>query len=150
MINTKDQEKSNNRDENGQWVSGTSGNPKGRPPKSASIQRLLDPRKEELVEKAIELALNGDTTALKICIDRIAPTLKAETKRISIPDYDPNLPITDQLYSIIKSIGQGNLSLEGGLMLFKAYLDLMKITEFKDLDERLEKIEQLIESKSVR
>jgi len=53
-------------------------NPNGRPPgarnrTTLAAEALLDGEAEALTRKAIERALDGDPTALRICIDRILP-----------------------------------------------------------------------------
>jgi hypothetical protein len=55
------------------WKPGESGNPKGRPPKEEAVTDILRNTvdKQALVNKLIELALNGDKTALTYCIDRL-------------------------------------------------------------------------------
>lgn len=60
---------------------GQSGNPQGRPKgtkdKRTATRELLEPHAESLIDKAVELALKGDTTALKMCLDRLVPTLRS-------------------------------------------------------------------------
>lgn len=60
---------------------GQSGNPSGRPKgtkdKRTELRELLRPHAPVLVEKAVEMALDGDTTALKICLDRIIPAMRS-------------------------------------------------------------------------
>jgi uncharacterized protein DUF5681 len=59
------------------FKSGQSGNPKGRPKgavgKRFQYDQLLEPHGEALVAKVVELALKGDSNALRICIDRLIP-----------------------------------------------------------------------------
>lgn len=55
----------------------TNGRPKGSRNKvTVACEELLEGEGEKLTRKAIDLALSGDTTALKICIDRIIPPRK--------------------------------------------------------------------------
>jgi hypothetical protein len=60
---------------------GQSGNPYGRPRGARNratvvAERLLDGEADALTRKAIELAKEGDTTALRLCIERILPARK--------------------------------------------------------------------------
>jgi hypothetical protein len=70
---------------------GQSGNPSGKPKGSLNrvtlaIQCLLDGEGEELTRKAIELAKEGDLTALKLCLERICPPRKSRPIAIDLPD----------------------------------------------------------------
>lgn len=57
--------------------SGGAGRPKGSRNKvTIACEELLEGEGEKLTRKAIDLALSGDTTALKLCIDRIIPPRK--------------------------------------------------------------------------
>ena len=84
------------------------GRPKGSVNKFTALSReLMSNRGPEIVQKVIDLALEGDRTCLKMCMDRIIPTTKAvefrssedkgniiinvgalETKRIEIEEKD--------------------------------------------------------------
>ena len=58
------------------WLPGESGNPRGRPHGALSktpTRRMLDDNEPELVAKAITMALDGDVTALKLCLERLEP-----------------------------------------------------------------------------
>ena len=60
---------------------GQSGNPSGRPKgvkdKRTELRELLEPHAEALVKKAVDLALMGDTSALRLCLERIIPAVKS-------------------------------------------------------------------------
>ena len=54
------------------------GRPKGSVNKYTALSReLMSNRGPEIVQKVIDLALEGDRTCLKMCMDRIVPTTKA-------------------------------------------------------------------------
>ena len=69
---------------------GQSGNPSGRRPgsrnrASLAAEMLLEGETEALTRTAIDLALAGDTAALKMCLDRIAPPRKDAPVTIALP-----------------------------------------------------------------
>ena len=54
------------------------GRPKGSVNKYTALSReLMSNRGPEIVQKVIDLALEGDRTCLKMCMDRILPTTKS-------------------------------------------------------------------------
>ncbi|RDI37197.1 DUF5681 domain-containing protein [Aquicella lusitana] len=77
-----------------QFKPGESGNPEGRPKgslnKRTQLVRLLEPRAEELVNKMVELALGGDSNALRLCIERLIPKASSSPIIAALPDLDIN------------------------------------------------------------
>ena len=65
---------------------GKSGNPAGRPPgrpdKRVALRKLLEPHAPALVAKVAELALQGDTAALRLCD---APRRRYDTEPVHWP-----------------------------------------------------------------
>ena len=43
------------------------------PSRVAKLRKLLEPHASDLVTKAVELALAGDTMALRLCLERLLP-----------------------------------------------------------------------------
>ena len=69
---------------------GQSGNPTGRRPGSRNratlaAEALLEGEAASLTRKAIDLAKAGDTTTLRLCLDRIAPARKDAPIRLDLP-----------------------------------------------------------------
>lgn len=69
---------------------GQSGNPKGKKPgtlnKRTELVKLLEPYATSLINKTVELALNGDINALRLCIERLVPKAKEHSIQVVIPD----------------------------------------------------------------
>jgi len=67
---------------NTKFKSGQSGNLRGRPrgskDKRTEIRDLLKPHADKLIKKAVELAMNGDVAALRLCIDRLVSPIKPQ------------------------------------------------------------------------
>ena len=60
------------------------GRPKGSMNKFTALSReLMSTKGPEIVQKVVDLALEGDRTCLKMCMDRIIPTTKAVEFRAS-------------------------------------------------------------------
>ena len=63
----------------GGFKKGVSGNPAGPPrdikDRRTALRALLEPHAETLVAKAVSLALEVDSTALRICINRLIPSV---------------------------------------------------------------------------
>lgn len=50
-----------------------------------AVQALLDGEHEALTRKAVEMALAGDTTAMRLCLDRLAPPRKDAPITFDLP-----------------------------------------------------------------
>jgi hypothetical protein len=65
---------------------GNPGKPKGaRHRATRAVEALLEGEAEALMRRAIEAALGGDTTALKLCLDRVAPALRERPVSFALP-----------------------------------------------------------------
>ena len=64
------------------FVKGQIGNPKGRPKDSGKAKlfnMIVGPHAEEIIKKLILDALNGDSTAMRLIIERLVPRLSSSS-----------------------------------------------------------------------
>jgi len=123
---------------------GHSGNPAGRPKgakdKRTALRALLEPHADKLVKKAVELALSGDTTALRICIDRIIPPMKAEDRPIELGATDSSLTMRGQ--AVLAALCAGSISPDEAAAFMQAISAQARIVEVDELEKRVGKLER--------
>ena len=79
----------NSRNTAGQFSVGNSGRPKGaRNKKTLAIESLLEGQAEALTQTAISKALDGDSMALRLCMERIAPAPKDNPVSFTLPQMN--------------------------------------------------------------
>lgn len=125
------------------FKAGQSGNPAGRPKgalgKATRWREALEPHGDDLFKVAVDHALDGDMTALKLCLERISPPVK--------PTSDPVLfdlsgdTLSDKAESVLQAIAGGVIDVDSGRKLIGAISDLGKIIEVDSILERLEALE---------
>ena len=126
------------------FEAGRSGNPDGRPPgirdKRTAMRALLEPHAAALVAKVVELALAGDSTALRICIDRLISAAKAKDDPVSLPALTGSL--ADQGRVVIEALAQENLSPEEAATILHALATQTRIVEADEIEARLTALEE--------
>jgi hypothetical protein len=71
---------------------------------------LLDGEAEALTRKAIEAALAGDTTALRLCLERILPARKGRLISLQLPAIRNAGDLPGALAAIVEAVARGDLS----------------------------------------
>lgn len=129
------------------FTPGQSGNPAGKARgtinKRTQLAKLLEPHAADLINKAVELAKNGDVNALRLCIERLIPKATNETISISLPDADfTKAPALLALGAkIIRAITAQELTPEQGKTLAGVIEAQRKTIETGELANRIEEIE---------
>jgi hypothetical protein len=125
------------------YQKGTSGNPEGRPPgiqdKRTALRPLLEPHAEELVQKVVDLAKQGDTTALRICIDRLIPPVKAKDTPVEIGSLEGAL--ADQGRTVLGALSAGTITPDEANALMQAVAAQARIIETDELEKRIAALE---------
>jgi hypothetical protein len=92
---------------------GQSGNPLGRLKgarnrATVAAEALLDGEADALTRKAIELALEGDTTALRLCLERILPPpARIGPVHFPLPPQGCSLDPAGAMHAVVVSMAAG-------------------------------------------
>ena len=124
------------------FKSGESGNPLGRPigvrDRRTALRELLSPHAPELVQKAVNLALEGDTAALKMCLDRCIAPLRSTTQNIAL-NFEGELHERGE--ATLQAIYAGDIDPLTGSALIGALADQARLKEQTELEARLSHLE---------
>ena len=132
--------KSAGRGPRGRFAPGNPGKPKGARHKTTrAVEALLEGQAHELTKTAIRAALDGDGTALKLCLDRILPPKRPGDRPLDITAL-PEAP-GEAMAAIIEAVTSGELlahDAEKLAALVKARADLASLAELEERVARLE------------
>jgi Family of unknown function (DUF5681) len=141
----EEQQKQRGRGRGRPFAKGQSGNPAGRPRSTRgratqAMQLLLDDEARALTRKAVELALGGDTTALRMCLDRIGPP-RRERVALKLPPVQDSGDLAGTMTAIIAAAGQGAISPDEGSRLARIVEIFLRAVETRDFERRLQDLE---------
>jgi len=135
--------RNNGRKTDGKFSQGNSGRPKGSRHKTTlAIQALLDGEGEALTRKAIEMALAGDSVALRLCLDRIAPPRKDGPVRFDLPPMDGAACAGNAMGAILSSVANGDLTPSEASAIAGLVEGYRKTLETAELEARLKALEE--------
>jgi len=129
---------------------GESGNPDGRPfgsrnKTTLAALALIEDEGEKITRKAVELALNGDLQALKLCMERLAPPAKERPiEAFNLPQLKDQRSVLEALDTIANKLSQGELLPAEATSICKVLEQYRKHFETTELTERLETLEQAL------
>ena len=122
---------------------GNPGRPKGSRHKvTLATQALLDGEGEVLTRKAVELALAGDVTALRLCLERITPARKDAPVLFDLPPMDGAASAAAAMGAILSSVASGGLTPSEASSLAGLVEGYRKALETTELEARLKVLEE--------
>jgi hypothetical protein len=149
-VNSHQKQGRGRRDELGRFPKGQSGNPAGRPAGSRNAatemaQALLDGEADALVRKCVELALDGNATALKLCLERLVPR-RGRLATLDMPRIDSPADIPSALGAIVGAAASGAIAAVDGAELSRILETYVRAMEFADFERRLKALEGEVEA----
>lgn len=107
-----------------------------------AAEALLDGEPEALTRKAIDKALEGDTTALRLCLERTCPPRKDAPVSFSLPQMAKSAGALAAINSILQAVAKGKLTPGEGLSLAGLVGAFRKTAETENLARRIRELEE--------
>lgn len=121
---------------------GNAGRPRGaRHRVTMAIEALLEGEHELLTRKAVELALGGDVTALRLCLDRIAPPRRDATVTIALPEIKTAEDAVAASTAILTAVAAGDVTPDEASRVMGLLTAHKAIVETADIDRRIAALE---------
>jgi uncharacterized protein DUF5681 len=135
------------RDANGRFRKGQSGNPKGRRTgvrnkATEAAEQFLDGEAEALARRAVELALEGEASALRLCLERIIPPRRARPVKLDLPSVRGAADLAATMAAITTAAGKGMITPGDAAELARVVEIFVRAVETSDFERRLRELEE--------
>ena len=133
----------NGRNTDGKFAAGNRGRPKGSRNKATiAIEGLLEGQAEALTQTAISKALGGDSNALRLCMDRIAPPMKDKPVVFPLPRMHGAMDASEAAGSVLTAVSKGTLTPIEGTRVMGLIDSYRRTLELTDIEQRLQSLER--------
>ncbi len=130
------------RNTDGTFGPGNPGKPKGaRHRATQAALALLEGEAEALTRKAVETALGGDTTALRLCLERIAPPRKDAPVTFALPQMETGADAAKAAGAVLAAVADGDLTPFEGVQIMGLIETFRKTLETCELEARVAALE---------
>ena len=121
---------------------GQSGNLAGRPKgarnrSSLAAEKLMEGEAERITRACINLAMQGDITAIKLCLSRLIPTKRERTISIVLPTLEGSHDSLRAIGAVLKAVGEGQISPAEGQAVASLLETHRRAFEVEALERRL-------------
>lgn len=135
------------RDAKGRFAPGNPGGTPGRRHKvTQAMESMMEGQWEALSQTALQMALRGDSTMLKACLDRLAPVRRGSG--VTIPDFpriETSADVPKAQAAILAAVTAGHLTADEAKPLSELCTAFITALDVTSLAERLTELEKQIE-----
>jgi hypothetical protein len=111
-----------------------------------ACEALLEGQAQELTAKCIQMALGGDTVAMRLCLERLCPPRRDRPVSFSLPPIDSPRDAADISAAVAAAVSNGDLTPGEAVEIGKVVDNYIKAYQTAELDERVARVEQLTDA----
>jgi hypothetical protein len=125
---------------------GKSGNPKGRPQGSRNAstmaaEMLLANQAAAITQKCVDMAMDGDPTALRLCVSRLIPIKRERTISLDLPPLESSQDSLKAIGSVLGAVAAGEITPGEGTAVARLLEVQRAAFEIVELENRLDALE---------
>jgi hypothetical protein len=133
----------------GQFAPGCSGNPAGKKPgtrhkATQAALELLSGEAEGLTRKAVEMALAGELTALRLCLERLVPPCREAPVSLDLPPLETRADASRVLSFLLAEAGRGEVTPGEAEKLARLVSEHHKAVQLTEIEERLRGLQEAL------
>lgn len=98
------------------------------------MRALLEGEAEALARKAVEVALQGNTLALKLCLDRLYAPRRQPAVTLPLPRVASAVELAEAMTAITQSVADGELTPAEAFDLARVAGHFLKVIEARDTE----------------
>jgi hypothetical protein len=102
---------------------------------------LLDGEPETLTRRCIDLAMEGDPTALRLCLSRILPVKRERTISLDLPAPEGSQDSLAAIKTVLEAVGAGEITPSEGQAVASLLETHRRTFEVEELEHRIEALE---------
>lgn len=126
---------------------GQSGNPKGRRAGtlnrvSVLAQRLMDDDAEEVILALLKAAKDGDVSAIKLVLERMAPLPRNRPVHFTAPIIETAADLCNAMGTVLQGVASGELTPDEAVSIASLVETRRRTIETLELDARIAALEQ--------
>lgn len=130
------------RNADGRFAAGNAGKPRGTRHKATqAVLTLLAGQAEALTQRAVEMALGGDSTALRLCIERLAPPRKDAPVLFALPQMSTASDAVAASGAVLQAVSEGDLTPSEAALIMGLVDSFRRTLEITELEARLAALE---------
>ena len=129
---------SDDRDQSGRFAPGNPGKPRGaRRRISRQAEALFKDECAEVARAVVDAAKNGDMSAARLVLERVAPPRKGAAVEMALPPVDRAEDVPRALAALLAAVSEGRVSPDEAASVAKLIETQRRAIELASLDARL-------------
>jgi len=106
-----------------------------------TYEALLNGESEALTRRCIDLAMEGDPTALRLCLSRVLPVKRERTISLDLPALEGSQDSLRAIGTVLEAVGAGMITPTEGQAVASLLETHRRTFEVEELEQRIEALE---------